>query len=118
MSNELVSGLIQMNSKMIYPDWAVAIIAIGAAVIAIILVTLLIQFIDAIFEKRRIAFRNISVFFGILFLSLALLIYGVTVPRIKEIKACAYGPVSMEQIAVKYDITNINGKEITLRERK
>ena len=47
----------------------------------------------------------------------AMLVTGASQPMEKIIRACADGPVSLEQVAVRYDIIGVDGKELTLREK-
>ena len=46
------------------------------------------------------------------------IVYGVCMPRVKEIHACVNGPVSLETVSSVYDIVRIDGKEIVLMERQ
>ena len=50
-------------------------------------------------------------------LSVMLIFYAETMPRTQVIKACANGPVSIEQLSSVYDIKKIDGKELTLIKR-
>ena len=48
---------------------------------------------------------------------IVIMIVGFSRPKEQIVHACANGPVSLEQIAVKYDIISVDGKELKLRVR-
>lgn len=48
---------------------------------------------------------------------LVMIINGANQPRVKELKMCAYGPVSLEQVSAVYDVRDVDGKLLTLWER-
>ena len=101
--------LIQMNAHMIRTGIAEFFMGLGfmIAIIAVIAAFMVYG------ESRRgfiIAVCTVGIGIG-------LMVYGVTKPKVKEIMACANGPVSLEQVAAVYDIVDIDGKMLTLRER-
>ena len=49
--------------------------------------------------------------------SAGLVVYGSKMPRQQIVKACANGPISLELISSRYDILDVDGKELTLRVR-
>ena len=104
----VVGELIQMNSKMVLSDTAINVIGISV----IFFVTFIIATAVAYGETKRL---------WILLLLTAVsaggIAYGVCMPRIKEIRACVNGPISLERVNSVYDIVKIDGKEIVLRER-
>lgn len=111
MGEMKVAGeLIQMNAKMVVTQDAMECMVFGLlGAIAFVIWT-----IWALRGKKKAW----AVIFAVLAIAEAgLFAHGVMTPRVKEIHACASGPVSLEQIAVKYDIISVDGKELTLRVR-
>ena len=106
--NEITNGLIQMNAHMEMTRTAETLIIIGV---------LLAVFcgMGALLADRGWKFAAILGAFAVA--GAILVIFGVNQPRIKEIHACAAEPVSLEQISAKYDIVEVDGKELILRER-
>ena len=108
--SELQNGLIQMNAHMVRQykfDFV-----IGLAIVAAIVFVMLAAF--ATQDKNKMA---AIVFFTLAIIGVVVAVIASNQPKVKEIKACANGPVSIEQIAVVYDVVDIDGKMITLRER-
>ena len=113
--NEVQSGLIEMNAHMVMEDWAIGMTTIGFAILGI---TATILLLDLLVVPRNLWTKKYWYrYILILVLSFFFAMIGVKAPRIKVIKACASGPISMEQIAIKYDIMEVDGKELTLKER-
>lgn len=106
---ELNNGLVQMNSRMVMTDTAANVTALGVLIAVICLLVALVGWLDG---KRRWWIFGIA---AVLFAAMA--VYGSRSPRIREIRACAVEPVSLERVAATYDIMEVNGKEIVLRER-
>ena len=107
---EMTGGLIQMNTHMVMTKGATTLIAIGV---------IMACFFAIIACKLWVAskIKASLVFMGVAAIGILLIYAGTKQPRVKEIKSCVYGPVSLEQVAVVYDIVNVDGKELTLRER-
>lgn len=107
---QLSGSLIEMNAHMVVSATASALIWIGfLAAVGF----LLLGIIAAIGGKG-----NLYVVFVIIAIAAAAVgIGGARMERVKEIRYCANGPVQIEQIAAKYDIVDIDGKMITVRER-
>ena len=106
----MASGLIQMNVHMEVTQWAEALIVLGifaAAVSFLIALSLMMN------RERRLAL----VFAAIGLLGAALIVVGARMPRDRIITACANGPVSIEQVAAVYDVIEVDGKLLRLRER-
>lgn len=104
----VVGELIQMNSKMVISDNAEAVIVISViCFIAFALVTVM-AFGESKWWWIPLVLTVISV---------GTIIFGINMPRIKEIHACVNGPLSLERIESVYDIVKIDGKELTLRVR-
>ena len=108
--SELQNGLIQMNAHMVRQEKFDFVI--GLAIVAAIIFVMLAAF--AAQDKNKMA---AIVFFTLAIIGVVGAVIAINQPKVKEIKACANGPVSIEQIAVVYDVVDIDGKMITLRER-
>ena len=104
----VVGELIQMNSKMVISDNAETVIVISViCFIAFAFVTVL-AFGESKWGWIPLVLAIISV---------GAIIFGINMPRVKEIHACVNGPLSLERIESVYDIVKIDGKELVLRER-
>ena len=104
----VVGGLIQMNSKMVLSDSAVLVI--GIFVICFMMFAII----------AGVAYGETKwwwIFLLLAVVSAGGIAHGVCMPRIKEIRACVNGPISLEQVSAVYDIVKIDGKEIVIRER-
>lgn len=117
--SELTGGLIQMNSHMVVTRDANTLI-VGGMVMAVLFAMMLIimateKATDKAGAKRK---RNRVVAMGVMVLvGVVLVIIGANQPRVKEIHACASGPLSLESVAAKYKIVNVDGSELVLREK-
>lgn len=112
MMGELVGGLIQMNSHMEMTGTAEIMLAVGITAAA---VTLTLLIVDIVSGESGWRFR---VFLGAVALMGAVaVIVAANMPREQIIHACASGQVSLEQVSAKYDIVDVDGKELTLRVR-
>lgn len=103
-------GLIEMNAHMVRLNSFEPMLAIG--IVGVMVFGALLAL--AIFEKSKAGIWGCSM------LAIAFAVMIVTALRLpmkKEIHACVNGPVSLEQIATVYDIVEVDGKELTLRER-
>lgn len=104
-------GLIQMNAHMVSKHTADLVTAFG--VIAAVLCLICLVGAIVIAEDKKMAF----VFGVVMALGIAMAFAGKSIPKVKEIHACASGPVSLEKVATVYEIVKIDGKELILRER-
>ena len=104
----VVGELIQMNSKMVLSDSASLVIGISGVCFTIFAIITVAAYFDT---KRWWIFLLLAV------VSAGGIAHGVCMPRIKEIRACVNGPISLERVSAVYDIVEIDGKEIVLRER-
>lgn len=105
----VVGELIQMNSKMVMTNNAVALVVFGVFSGGFLLAVAVIWAVYG--YKKWWAWLIAAVLFA------GLAFWGNNMPRVKEIHACANGPLSLEQIESVYDIVKIDGKELTLRVR-
>lgn len=107
--HELTGGLIQMNARMVATGDAVTVIAIAAVTAALALLAAFIAWLDG--KKRWWMYIIAAAICAVA------VVIGCRMPRVREIHACAVGPVSLEQVAAVYDIVSVDGKELVLRER-
>ena len=105
----VVGELIQMNAKMVMSNAAEFMTVMGVLFGALMLIAAFVCLLDA---KKRWWLWLVA---ALLLAGLAF--WGNSMPRIKEIRACVNGPISLERVSAVYDIVNIDGKEIVLRER-
>lgn len=104
----VVGELIQMNSKMVMSSAAETVIVISTL------------FFLGFAIATAVAAGTSKWWWVTLILaviSVGAIVYGVKMPRVKEIHACVNGPLSLEQVEAVYDIVKIDGKELTLRVR-
>lgn len=104
----VMGELIQMNAKMVVSDSASLVIGISMIFFIMFLVATVITCAET---KRWWIFLLLAV------VSAGGIAYGICMPRIKEIRACVNGPISLERVSAVYDIVMIDGKELVLRER-
>ena len=105
----MMSGLIQMNAHMVMSGGAVALIVAGAMIAMGGLLWAV-----ALGVHGRPGWIVMALGFA---LGLALMITGARMPRDRIITACASGPVSLESVGAVYDIVEVDGKMLRLRER-
>lgn len=106
----MTGELIQMNAHMVKTSGSVWIMVFGLAIALVFAFVAVIVFIEK-------GWKMSTVFMIVSIAGIALFVVGIRAPRVKEIKACAYGPVSLEQVAICYDIVDVDGKMLTLRVR-
>lgn len=111
---ELTGGLIQMTAHMEVTAGARVMMIAGAAVAVLFALQTIVV---AVSQKQEHKWRYVLIFAAFTALGFGLLIAGGNAPREKIIKCCASGPVSLEQVAVRYDIREIDGKLLVLAER-
>ena len=107
------SGLIQMTAHMLTTPAASRWIIAGALIAA--LGAFLVLCVATGRQDHRL--RYLVIFALVAVAGIVMLVHGTQMPRVREIKACASGPVSLEEIAARYDIVDVDGKLLTLRER-
>lgn len=106
---EMIGGLIQMNSHMEH-SWIASVLLITGATITV--VCAIAAICDANHDKEFAAFVMVCAVIGVV-----MVIVGTRLPKEQIIHACADGQVSLEQVAGRYDIIEVDGKELTLRVR-
>ena len=106
---EISSGLIEMNAHMVHSSAYFPMVFFGVACGIFFLIMAI-----ANFKEHKTAFFVCALFACVF---LAILIAAFNLPLKKEIRACANGPISLESVAAVYDIVEVDGKELVLRER-
>lgn len=106
---ELTGGLIQMNSHVQMSCVSVLAVSVGALG--------LVLFLWLAFLVKRDKDRGWWICAAVAAMFLAMAVWGFGLPKVKIVKACAQGQVSLEQVAAVYDILDVDGKELTLRVR-
>lgn len=104
------NGLVQMNAKMVMTYSATTVLTLG---IMLAFVAMIITIAGWLEGKR---FWWVGCLVVLAFAGMA--VYGVNMPMVKEIRACAVEPVQLDRIAAVYDIVSVDGKELVLRERR
>lgn len=109
MTAEVTGRLIEMNAKMVVTGRGLTMIIAGVVLAVVFLMGTLAGWLD---NKKRwwLCLVGAAVF-------AALAVMGYRMPRVKEIHACADGPISLERVGAVYEIVGIDGKELILRVR-
>lgn len=110
MSIEQNVGLIRMNAHLVTQSWARGLM-FGGALVALLMGLLLVRCA----LKRR--WRRALVCGVALALAVVAAVIGAKQPKLKVIRACAVGPVSLEVVAATYTIAGIDGSMMTLIEK-
>ena len=111
--DSLTGTMIEMNVHMVSRGYADAIILLGDILVILSCIFLIIDLIQSKRFKKQFIPYIVTLLFGF-----AILFCGLKIPKDKIISYCANGPVSIEQISVNYDIVEIDGKLIKLKERR
>lgn len=111
--NSLTGSMIELNVHMQTQPYADALMLIG---IALGFFTVVLFLIYSITSKKLTA--GFLWYLLPILISVILFSFGFRAPRDKIISYCANGPVSIEEISTKYDIVEIDGKLIRLKERR
>ena len=113
--SELTGGLIQMNAHMEVSRDASIIMFVGA--IAIVVFGMFAVACWPKEKKKLKAWKMFAIWLCLAVISYGAVLYAASLPREKIVRACVSGPISLELISSRYDIVNIDGKELTLRVR-
>lgn len=111
--NNLSGSMIELNVHMQSRGYADVFVILGAV---LTIVSFTFFMIDLIQSKRFK--KQLIPYIVTLLLGAATMVYGLKIPKDKIISYCANGPVSIEQISAAYDIIEIDGKLIRLKERR
>lgn len=114
MPMEVAGSLIEMNVHNVMSATALTLCDIGVIGLIVSAFVIFSMILIESIKSRKEWFIACIIAIAI---SLGLLISGNDMPKVKEINYCANGPVQIEQIAATYDIIQIDGKQITVRER-
>lgn len=105
--------MIEMNVHMQTRGYADALILLGGILAILSFIFFMIDLIQSKRFKKQLIPYIVTLLVGA-----ATMFYGLKIPKDKIISYCANGPVSIEQISVAYDIVEIDGKLIRLKERR
>lgn len=112
MPMEVQGALIEMNvAKVLSPD-AQTLMSLSIVFFAMFVTAFVVNI--AVNKNVRIA-AALSILIA---LSVTGFCIGINTPRVRQIEYCAVGPVSIEEISERFDIVEINGKKIVVRERR
>lgn len=111
--DSLAGTMIEMNVHMQSRGYANALCLFGGILVVLSFIFFMIDLIQSKRFKKQLIPYIITFLFGV-----ATFTYGLKIPKDKIISYCANGPVSIEQISVNYDIVEIDGKLIRLKERR
>lgn len=114
MSAEISGGLIQMTAHMVRRPDARAMMVFGLIIAAVCAVIALCTMLG---RNRDHRWRYVMAFAALALAGVVMAVSGARQPMRKVIYCCASGPVSLEQVAAKYDIVEVDGKLLTLAER-
>ena len=112
--NELTGGLIHMTAHMVVTESARGQMIAGA--VAAVVFGLLALIVGT-GKNEGHKWRYFAAFLALALLGVTMIYSGNRAPRRKEIYCCASGPVSLEQVATRYDILEVDGSFIKLAER-
>lgn len=111
--DSLSGTMIELNVHMQSRGYANALAFLG---VVFVVFSLIFFMVDLIQSKRFK--KHLIPYIIMLLLGAASMFYGLKIPKDKIISYCANGPVSIEQISAAYDIIEIDGKLIRLKERR
>lgn len=112
--NETMGGLIQMTAHTRVTARAQMMITSGCILAA---VCVLLALCAALSKRQDHVQRYVALFLFFALAGAAMAVSGANLPRQKVLYCCASGPVSLEAIAAKYDIIEVDGKLLMLGER-
>ena len=110
---EGMNGLIQMTAHTVLRAEAQGLIAAGLtlAVLCALLAILALLNGDRMKPHAAVVFATVAL------IGTVMVVVGARMPRQKVLYCCASGPVSLETVAVRYDIIQVDGKLLKLAER-
>lgn len=112
--NELTGGLIRMTAHMVVRPEAHGWMVAGVIVAALFGFLAVCAAMSRQSEHKR---RYVAAFMAFAVAGCVMFWAGAKQPRRRVLYCCASGPVSLEQIAVKYDILEVDGAFLMLAER-
>lgn len=111
---EQASGLIHMTAHLFRTADAARLITAGIIIAAVCAV---LTICAALSKKDAHKWRWVAAFAVIALVGVVMAVTGANQPMRKVIYCCASGPVSLEQVAAKYDIIEVDGAFIKIAER-
>ena len=108
------SGLIQMTVHDVAQGYAHALIVVGLIVAAL---GALLMLCAAAGKDKGSRLRWVLIFGAVALAGTVMAATGARQPRQRLLYCCASGPVSLEDVAVRYDIVEVDGKLLVLAER-
>ena len=114
---ELTGELIQMNCHMVTSRTAALMCVYGVLCALVFGISAVAMACAAYGGSTRLAWLGAAVLAVACAVCIGVAVRGAKLPKEKIIHACANGPVSLERVAAVYDIVDVDGKELTLRER-
>lgn len=111
--DSLTGAMIEMNVHMQRRGYADALVLLGVILAILSFIFFMIDLIQSKRFKKQLIPYIVTILLGA-----ATMVYGLKIPKDKIISYCANGPVSIEQISAAYDIIEIDGKLIKLKERR
>lgn len=111
---EQASGLIHMTAHMIRTADAARLMTAGLIIAAACAFLALCAMLS---KKGGHKWRYVAAFAGIALAGVVMAVSGARQPMRKVIYCCASGPVSLEQVAAKYDIIEVDGAFLKIAER-
>lgn len=112
--NTTASGLIHMTAHMIRTADAKRLIIAGIIIAAVCLFLALCAALSRLSEHR---WRWVAAFVALALVGAGMTVSGARKPMQKQIYCCASGPISLEQVAARYDIIEVDGAFIIIAER-
>lgn len=112
--SDISGGLIQMTAHMVVRPEAHGWMVAGLIVAALFGFMAVCAALSKHSEHRR---RYVAAFLAIALAGCVMTWAGAKQPRRKEIYCCASGPVSLEQVAARYEIIEVDGAFLKIAER-
>ena len=111
---EVSGGLIRMTAHMVVTGEARGWMIAGAIVAGLFAALALCAALGR--DKRR-GLRYAAAFAALALAGAGMIYGGAKLPRAKVLYCCASGPVSLEQVAGRYEIIEVDGSFLKLVER-
>ena len=111
---EPTGGLIHMTAHLVRTDAALGMIRAGVIIAAVCAFLALCAALSRQSEHR---WRWVAAFAALALVGAGMTVSGARKPMQKQIYCCASGPISLEQVAARYDIIEVDGAFIVIAER-
>ena len=111
--NEITGSLIEMNVHTRATRFSQGMIFLGLF-IAVVALVCFVSYLDNVKKWiRQLVLSIVFIIVGVL-----IFLYGYKQPKERIVSFCANGPVSIEEISKVYDVIEIDGKLIKVKERR